>query len=93
MNQYFPKPFRRFGRSINVKVDLSNYATKTDVKNITRIDTYNFSLKTDLASLKTEVNKLDIGKLAPVPVALSKLSNILKNDVVKKQCMTNWLQK
>ena len=84
MSQYFPDPFRNFGGNINVKVDLSNYATKTDLKNVTHIDTSSFALKTNLASLKTEVDKLDIDKLAPVPVDLSKLSDVVKNDVVKK---------
>ena len=84
MSQYFPKLFRSFGRNINVKVDLSNYATKTDLKNVTHVDTSSFALKTNLASLKTEVDKLDIGKLVPVPVDLSKLSDVVKNDVVKK---------
>ena len=84
MSQYFPKPFRSFGGNINVKVDLSNYATKTDLKNVTHVDTSNFALKTNLASLKTEVDKLDINKLAPVPIDLSKLSDAFKNDVVKK---------
>ena len=84
MSQYFPKPFRSFGGNINVKVDLSNYATKTDLKNITHINTSRFVLKTNLASLKTEVDKLDIDKLAPAPVDLSKLSDAVKNDVVKK---------
>ena len=84
MTQYFPKPFRSFGGNINVKVDLSNYATKTDLKNVTHVDTLSFALKTNLASLKTEVTKLDIEKLAPVPVDLSKLSDVVKNDVVKK---------
>ena len=86
ISQYFPKPFRSFGGKINVKVDLSNYATKTDLKNITHIDISNFTLKTNSASLKTEVDKLDIDKLAPVPVDLSKLSDV-KNDVVKKSCL------
>ena len=71
MSQYFPKPFRSFGGHINVKVDLSNYATKTDLKNVTHVDTSSFALKTNLASLKTEVDKLDIDKLVPVPVDLS----------------------
>ena len=84
MSQYFPKPFRSFGENINVKVDVSNYATKTDLKNIAHVNTSNFALKTNLASLKTEVDKLDIDKLAPVPVDLSKLSDVVKNDVVKK---------
>ena len=71
MSQYFPKPFRNFGGNINVKVYLSNYATKTDLKNVTHIDTSSFTLKTNLSSLKTEDDKLDIEKLVPVPVGLS----------------------
>ena len=84
MSQYFPKSFRSFGGNINVKVDLSNYAMKTDLKNVTHVNTSSLALKTNLASLKTEVDKLDIDKLAPVPVDLSKLSDVVKNDVVKK---------
>ena len=72
---------------------MSNYATKTDLKNVTHIDTSIFALKTNLASLKPEVDKLGIDKLMPVPVDLSKLSNVVKNDVVKKLYMINWLQK
>ena len=60
MSQYFPKPFRSFGGNINVKVDLSNYATKADIKNISHVDTSSFALKTNLASLKTEVDKLTL---------------------------------
>ena len=74
MSQYFLKPFTNFRGNINVRVVLSNYATKTDLKNVTHIDTWSFALKTNLANLKTEVDKLDIDKLAPVPVDLSKLS-------------------
>ena len=84
MSQYFPKPYEPFGGDINVKVDLSNYATKTDIKNISHIDTSSFALKSNLASLKTEVDKLDIDKLVPVPVDLSNLIDRVKNDVVKK---------
>ena len=84
MSEYFPKSFRSFGRNINVKVDLSNYATKTDLKNVTHVDTSSFALKTNLASLETEVDELDIDKLLPVPIDLSKLSDVVKNDVVKK---------
>ena len=63
---------------------MSNYATKTDLKNVTHVDTSSFALKTNLANLKTEVDKLDIGKLAPVPVDFSKVSDVVKNNVVKK---------
>ena len=63
---------------------MPNYATKTDIKNISHVDTSSFALKSNLASLKTEVDKLDIDKLAPVPVDLSKLSDVVNNDVVKK---------
>ena len=83
MSQYFPKPFRSFGGNINVKVDLSNYVTKTYLKNVTYVDASSFVLKTNLASLKTKVDKLDIDKLAPVPVGLRKLSDVVKNDAVK----------
>ena len=69
---------------INVKVDLSNYATKADIENISHVDTSSFALKTNLANLKTEVDKLDIDKLVPIPVDLSKLTDVVKNDVVKK---------
>ena len=85
MSQYFPKPFNsHFGGSIKVKIDLSNYATKTDINNISHVDTSIFALKTNLTSLKTEVDKLDIDKLVPIPVDLSKLSDVVKNDFVKK---------
>ena len=84
MSQYFLKPYEPFGGDINVKVDLLNYATKTDIKNISYVDTSSFTLKSNLASLKTEVDKLDIEKLVPVPVDLRKLSDVVKNDAVKK---------
>ena len=84
MNQYFPKPYDLFRGDINVKVDLSNYATKTDLKNATGIDTSKLAAKSDLASLKAEIDKLDIDKLIPVPVDSSKLRDVIKNEVVKK---------
>ena len=85
MSQYFPKTFNsHFGDSIKVKIDLSNYATKTDIKNISQVDTSSFALATNLDNLKTEVDKLDIEKLAPVPVDLRKLSDVVKNDNAKK---------
>ena len=83
MSQYFPKKYGPFGGD-SVNVDLSNYATKADIKNIAHVDTSSCALKTNLASLKTEVDKLDVDKLVPVPVDLNKLSDVVKNDVVKK---------
>ena len=85
MSQYFPKPFNsHFGENIKVKIDMSNYATKTDIKNISHVDNSSFALKTNLANLKTEVDKLDIDILAPVPVDLIILSDVVKTDVIKK---------
>ena len=83
MSEYFPKP-QSHEENIKVKIDLSNYATKEDIKNITHVDTSSFALKTNLSSLKTKVDKLDIDKLVPVPTDLSKLSNVVKNNVAKK---------
>ena len=106
MSKYYPEPYESFGRDINVNVDLSNYAIKTDIKNVSHGDTLSFALKSNLASLRTEVDKLDIDKLKSLPnnltnlkskvdkldtyklvrilVDLSKLSNFVKNNVVKK---------
>ena len=85
MSQYFSKPFNsHFDDSIDVKIDLSNHATKTDIKNILHVDTSSFALKTNLVGQKTEVDKLDIDKLVPIPADLSKLSDVVRNDVVKK---------
>ena len=78
MSQYFPKPYKTFEENINIKVDLS------DLKNTSHVDTWRFAVKTNLASLKTEVDKLDIEKLVPVSDDLSKLSDVVKNDFVKK---------
>ena len=72
---------------------MSNYATKTELKNVTQFDTSSFALKANLASLKSEVDKLEIDKSVPVPVDFSKLIDVVKNDVAKKMCMTNSLQK
>ena len=83
MSQYFP-PYRSSGRNIKVELDLSNYATKTDLKNVTHVDVSSFPSKTNLASLKTEVDKIDADKLKTVLVDLAKLSNVVKNNVVKK---------
>ena len=78
MSQYFPKPYEPFVRDINVKVDLSNYTTKADVKNISHVDTSSFALKSNSASFKAGVDQLDIDQLIPVPVdlLLKKLSMI-----------------
>ena len=83
MSQYFP-PYRSHGGDIKVEVDLNNYATKTDLKNVALVDVSSFASKTNLASLKTQVDEIDAGKLRTVPVNLAKLSNVVKNDVVKK---------
>ena len=85
MGKFYPKsPYKAFGKGIKIKVDLSNYATKTDFKNVAHVDTSSFALKENLANLKTEVDKLDIDKLVPVPTHWSKLSDVAKNDIVKK---------
>ena len=84
MSQYCPKPFRSFGGNNNVKVDLSNYATKADIKNMSHVDASSSALKTNLANLKTEVDKSDIDKLVPFPIDQGKLSNVIKTEVVKK---------
>ena len=91
MSRYFPKLYKPFGRNIKVKVDLSNYATKADTKNISHVDTLSFALKTNLANLKTEVDKLDIDKLVPVPTDLSKLSDFVKMILLKRRYMINQL--
>ena len=88
MTQYFPKTHEPFG-NINVRVDLSNYATKEDIKNIMQVDTSGFALKSNLDNLKTEVDKLDIDKLKPLPDDVSKLSNVVANEVIKKTDYNN----
>ena len=82
MSQYLTKPYESFGGDINVKVDLSNYATKTDIKNVRHVDVSSFELISNLASLKAELDQLD--KLPSAFVDLSKLSDVVINDVVKK---------
>ena len=84
MSKSFPNLLRSFEGNINAKVDVSNYATKINLKNVTHFNTSNFALKINLANLNTEANKLDIQKLAPVPVELSDLNKAVNNDVVKK---------
>ena len=80
---YYP-PYRRSRNNIKVKLDLSNYATKNDVKNITHVGVSSFASKTNFAALKTEADKLDTDKLKTTPVDLAKLSNVAENEVVKK---------
>ena len=82
MSQYFP-PYRNSRESLRVKLDLSSSATKTDLNSMTHVDVSSFALKSNLDSLKTEVDKIDVDKLKTVPVDLSKLSNVVEN-VVKK---------
>ena len=84
MSKYFPKRYEPFGGDINIKVDLSNYATKADIKNITHVDTSGFALKTNLASIKAKVDKLDIDKLKISPNNLSNLkTKVDKLDIDK----------
>ena len=81
-SKYFP-PYESTN-NIKVELDLANYATKVDVKNITHVDVSSYATKTNLAALKSEVDKTNTDKLKIVPTDLSKLSNVVKNDVVKK---------
>ena len=83
MSQHFP-PYNNSNGNIKGELDLSNFATKDDVKNITHVDVNNYATKTNLAALKTEVDKIDVDKLKTVPDDLAKLSNVVKNEVVKK---------
>ena len=83
MSQYFP-PYNNSSKNIKVELDLTNYTTKDDVKNITHVDVSSYATKANLAALKTEVDKIDVDKLKTVPVDLAKLSNVVNNDVVKK---------
>ena len=84
MSDYFRRRYKRFDGDISVKVDLSNYAKKTDLKIVSHVNVGSFALKLNLASLKTEVDKIDADKLRTVPVDLAKLSYVVKNDVIKK---------
>ena len=82
-SKYFP-PYESASNTVKVKLDLTNYATKDDVKNITHVDVSSYATKTNLAALKSEVDKIDVDKLKTTPADLAKLSNVDKNDVVKK---------
>ena len=83
MTQHYP-PYRNSSNNIKLKLDLVNYATKTDLKNITHVDVSSFASKTNLAALKTEVDKIDTDKLKATPADVAKLTNAIENDVVKK---------
>ena len=83
MTTYYP-PYKSSNNNIKVKLELTNYATKTDLKNITHTDLSNFASKTNLSALKTEVDQIDVDKFKTVPDDLAKLSNVVKNEVVKK---------
>ena len=84
MSNSFSRRYKRFDGDISVKVGLANYATKTDLKNVSHADVSSFALKSNLASLKTEIDKIDADKLRTVPADLAKFSNVVKNDVIKK---------
>ena len=83
MSTYYP-PSKSSSQNIKVVLDLTNYATKTDLKNITHVDVSSYASKTNLSALKCEVDKIDVDKLKTTPTDLAKLSNVVKNDVVKK---------
>ena len=83
MSQYFP-PYNNSSENIKVELDLSNYATKKDINDITHVDVSGFASKTNLAALKSEVDKIDIDKLKTAPTDLAKLTNAVENDLVKK---------
>ena len=93
MSQYFPKPYEPFGGDIKVKVDVSSYATKADIKSISHVDTSSFSLKTSLANLKIENDKVDIDTLVPGPIDLSKLNDVVKMMLLKRMYIINQLLK
>ena len=80
---YYP-PYKGFSNNVKVELDLTNYTTKTDLKNITHVDVSSFASKTNLAALKTEVDKIVTDKLKTAPTDLAKLTNAIENDVVKK---------
>ena len=82
-SQYYP-PYKSSSNNIKVELDLSNYATKKDINDITHVDVSGFASKTNLVALKTEVDKIDADKLKTAPVDLAKLSNVVNNDVVNK---------
>ena len=92
MSTYYP-PYRSSSNNIKVELDLANYATKTDLKNITHVDVSSFANKTNLAALKTELDKIDADKLKTVPVDLVKLTNAAEHDLVKKSYIKSYIKK
>ena len=86
MGTYYP-PYKSSSSNVKVELDLTNYATKTDLKNITHVDVSSFASKTNLAALKTEVDQINIDKLKTAPVDLAKLTKAVENDLVKKNCL------
>ena len=89
MSQYFPKSYSRFGRNVKVELDLSNQATKNDLKGPTGTDASNLALKSNFAKLKAEVDKIDVDKLKNAAANWSKLSDVVNNEAVKKLRMIN----
>ena len=83
---YYP-PYKSSRNNVKVELDLTNYATKNDLKNITHVDVSSFANKTNLAALKSEVDKIDADKLETAPADLAKLTNAIENDLVKKNCL------
>ena len=83
MSTYYP-PYKSSGQNIKVELDLANHETKTDLKNITHVDVSSYASKTNLAALKSEVDKIDVDKVKTTPTDLAKLGNVVKNHVVKK---------
>ena len=84
MIQYFPKPYDLIDKNVKIELDLSNYATKADIKRVIRIDTSNLPLKSNSAKLKAEPDKINVHKIKPISVDLSKLKNVVNNKVAKK---------
>ena len=83
MSTYYP-PYKRSSNNVKVELDLTNYATKTDLKNITHVDVSSYASKTNVSALKSNVDQIDVDKLKTVPDNLAKLCNVVKNEVVKK---------
>ena len=91
MSQCFPEPYEPSGVNVKIELDRSNYATKVNVKEAIDIDTSMLTLKKNRFGLKTKVNDLDVDKLKIAFADLSKRSSVVDNDIVKKNCMMNWL--